>query len=108
MRLLEALRMAFEAIRAHKLRGFFTVLCTVFGVTLLIAVITLIEGINRYVQKEFKGAVYGVNTVNLRRTPSLSEGDDAQRRVWQRRPRLTLDDAQWLEERVEMAGVLSL
>ena len=48
MRSLEALRMAFEAIRAHKLRGFFTVLGTVFGVTFLIAVITLIEGMNQY------------------------------------------------------------
>jgi putative ABC transport system permease protein len=108
MRLVEALRMAFEAIWAHKLRGFFTVLGTVFGVTFLIAVITLIEGMNQYVQKEFKGAVYGVNTVNLRRSPSITEGDEAQRRIWQRRPRLTFDDAQWLEERIEMAGVLSL
>ena len=47
---------ACEAIRAHKLRGFFTVLGTVFGVTFLIAVITLIEGMNQYVEKEFKGA----------------------------------------------------
>ena len=72
MRMLEALRMAFEAIRAHKLRGFFTVLGTVFGVTFLIAVITLIEGMNQYVEKEFKGAVYGVNTVTLRRRPSIT------------------------------------
>ncbi len=108
-RLLEALRMAFEAIRAHKLRGFFTVLGTVVGVTFLIAVITLIEGMNQYVEKEFKGAIYGVNTVTLRRRPSITtDGDEAKWREWQRRPRLTFDDAVWLEERMQTPGVLAL
>jgi putative ABC transport system permease protein len=105
---MEALRMAFEAIRAHKLRGFFTVLGTVFGVTFLIAVITLIEGMNQYVEKEFKGAVYGVNTVTLRRRPTMIDGTEAERRMWRRRPRLTFDDAEWLEGRMETPGVLSL
>ena len=101
--------MALEAIRAHKLRGFFTVLGTVFGVTFLIAVITLIEGMNRYVEKEFKGAVYGVNTVTLRRRPSIvTDGDEAQWREWRRRPRLSFDDADWLEQRMQTPGVLAL
>jgi len=109
MRSLEALRMAFEAIRAHKLRGFFAVLGTVFGVTFLIAVFTLIEGMNQYVEKEFKGAVYGVNTVTLRRRPSITtDGDEAQWRIWQRRPRLSFEDAEWLEQRMETPGVLAL
>jgi len=100
--------MAFEAIWSHKLRGFFTVLGTVFGVTFLIAVITLIEGMNQYVEKEFKGAVYGVNTVTLKRLPTFDDGDEAQQRLWRRRPRLTFDDAEWLEARMETPGVLSL
>src|SRR6202008_4869765 len=62
----------------------------------------------QYVEKEFKGAVYGVNTVPLRRRPSITtDGDEAQWRVWQRRPRLTFDDAEWLEERMGTPGVLS-
>jgi putative ABC transport system permease protein len=109
VRSLEALRMALEAIRAHKLRGFFTVLGTVFGVTFLIAVINLIEGMNGYVEKEFKGAVYGVNTVTLRRRPSITtDGDDGMWRVWQRRPRLTFDDAEWLEQRMQTPGTLAI
>jgi len=109
MRMLEAMRMALEAINAHKLRGFFTVLGTVFGVTFLIAVITLIEGMNQYVEKEFKGAIYGVNTVTLRRRPSITtDGDEAKWREWRRRPRLTFEDAEWLEQRMETPGVLAL
>ena len=108
MRSREALRMALEAIRAHKLRGFFTVLGTVVGVTFLIAVITLIEGMNQYVEKEFKGVVYGVNTVTLRRRPSLDDGDDRQQREWSRRPRISFDDADWLAGRMETPGTVAL
>jgi putative ABC transport system permease protein len=109
VRTFEALRMAFEAIRAHKLRGFFTVLGTVFGVTFLIAVITLIEGMNQYVEKEFKGLVFGVNTVTVRRMPSVTTDDDeAHWRLLRRRQRLTFDDATWLEQHVETPGVLGL
>lgn len=109
MRLLDGTRMAFDAIRAHKLRGFFTVLGTVVGVTFLIAVITLIEGMDSYVEKEFKGAIYGVNTVTLRRRPSVvTDGSEAQWREWARRPRISFDDAAYLEGRMETPGTVSI
>ena len=109
MRLLDGLRMAFDAIRSHKLRGFFTVLGTVLGVTFLIAVITLIEGMDSYVEKQFKGAIFGVNTITLRRRPSIvTDGDEAQWREWSRRPRISFDDAEWLEARMETPGTLAL
>ncbi|HEU0051751.1 MAG TPA: ABC transporter permease, partial [Longimicrobium sp.] len=109
MKLRDGLWMAFDAIRAHKLRGFFTVLGTVVGVTFLIAVITLIEGMDRYVEKEFKGAIYGVNTITLRRFPSVNTDADAARwREWQRRPRISFDDAEWLVDRMETPGTLAL
>ena len=109
MRIRDGFWMAFDAIRAHKLRGFFTVLGTVVGVTFLIAVITLIEGMDRYVEKEFKGAIFGVNTVTLRRRPSVvTDGDEAQWREWSRRPRISFDDAAWLETRMETPGTLAL
>ncbi|HEX8691664.1 MAG TPA: ABC transporter permease [Longimicrobium sp.] len=108
MRSGEALRMAFEAIRAHKLRGFFTVLGTVVGVTFLIAVITLIEGMNQYVEKEFKGLVYGVNSVTLRRWPQIDDADAQTWREWRRRPRIRFEDADWLAERMETPGTVAL
>ncbi|MBA2243835.1 MAG: ABC transporter permease [Gemmatimonadetes bacterium] len=109
MHLLEAVRIAFAMIRANKLRAFFTVLGTVVGVTFLIAVITLIQGMDSYVREDFAGQVYGINTVQLRRTPSvqMNPGEE-QRRAWQRRPRLTFDDADWLAERMETPGVLAI
>ena len=109
MNFLEGVRLALSTIRANKLRGFFTVLGTVVGVTFLIAVITLIEGMNAYVEKEFKGAIYGVNTVLVRRFPAVNmSGDNELWRDYMRRPRITIDEAEWLADRMETPGIVSL
>jgi putative ABC transport system permease protein len=109
MNLVEAVRTALEMIRAHKLRAFFTVLGTVVGVTFLIAVITLIQGMNRYMEEDFAGQVFGYNTVVLRRTPSVQIESSAElRRMWRRRPRLTFDDAAWLARTMETPGVVAI
>ncbi|HEX5521765.1 MAG TPA: ABC transporter permease [Longimicrobiaceae bacterium] len=109
MSVFEALRTALGMIRAHKLRAFFTVLGTVVGVTFLIAVITLITGMDRYMKEDFAGTVYGVNTVQLRKRPSvLINPSREQMRAWRRRPDLTFEDAAWLARRMETPGVLAL
>jgi putative ABC transport system permease protein len=104
----EAVRTALEMIWAHKLRSFFTILGTVVGVTFLIAVITLIEGMNNYVEGELAGMVVGMNSVVVRRTPSMQVNPSREtRRLWQSRPRFTFDDAEWLSERLETPGEIS-
>lgn len=105
----EAVATALATIRAHKLRAFFTVLGTVFGVTFLIAVITLIKGMDAYMKEDFAGQIYGINSVMLRQRPSMSMHDDAEQwRAWRRRPRLTFDDAEWLAARMETPGTFSI
>jgi len=109
MNWLEAVRTAMGMIRAHKLRAFFTILGTVVGVTFLIAVITLITGMNDYMEKDFAGRIYGFNTVQLRHRPSVIMNPSPEEwREWGRRPRLTFDDAAWLEERMETPGVVAI
>jgi putative ABC transport system permease protein len=109
MNIREAIRIALDMIVAHKLRAFFTVLGTVVGVTFLIAVITLIQGMNNYMTKEFAGQVFGFNTVMLRRTPAVQvNGDRETWRMWNRRPRLTFDDADWLAERMTTPGTIAI
>jgi len=102
----EAVRIALSMIRANKLRAFFTVLGTVVGVTFLIAVITLITGMNAYMKEEFAGKILGFNTINVRRLPSVGGGPPSEKvwREWLRRPRLTHDDARYLEERTRTPG----
>jgi len=109
MNVWEAVRVSLEMIRAHKLRAFFTVLGTVVGVTFLIAVITLIEGMNRYMTEDFASQIYGYNTVMLRRTPSVNiETSPETWRAWSRRPRLRFDDAEWIAARMETPGVVAI
>jgi putative ABC transport system permease protein len=109
MNIIEAIRIAFDMIVAHKLRAFFTILGTVVGVTFLIAVITLIQGMNNYVTKEFAGQVFGFNTVMLRQRPSVSvNGDPEIWRMWRRRPRLTFEDADWIAERIRTPGTVAI
>ncbi|CAN5863046.1 ABC transporter permease [soil metagenome] len=111
MELREAIRVAFSMIRAHKLRAFFTILGTVVGVTFLIAVITLIKGMDAYMKEDFAGQIYGYNTVQLRRNssgPSFGPPSEEERRMRRRRPRLTFEDAEWLRERMETSGILAI
>jgi putative ABC transport system permease protein len=104
----EALRIALANIRANKLRAFFTVLGTVVGVTFLIAVITLLKGMDAYMKEEFAGRLFGQNTVLVRRVPELqgpSTEDDW--REWQRRPLFRQQDAEWLAANMRTPGKLS-
>jgi putative ABC transport system permease protein len=109
MSLLEAVSTALGMIRAHKLRAFFTVLGTMMGVTFLIAVVTLITGMDAYMKEDFAGKVYGFNSVMLRTRPSvIMNVDEETWRSWGRRPRLTFEDARWIEERMQTPGILSI
>jgi putative ABC transport system permease protein len=61
------LALAVDSIRAHKLRAALTVLGLTMGVATLIAVMTLVQGANVYV--EHKIADLGTNVFRIARTP---------------------------------------
>ncbi len=61
--LLESLRSAFQAIRAHALRSFLTMLGIVIGVMAVIAVVSLIQGFSKSITSEFNGL--GVNSLTI-------------------------------------------
>ncbi|HET7274611.1 MAG TPA: ABC transporter permease [Longimicrobiaceae bacterium] len=104
----EAILTALVMIRAHKLRAFFTILGTVVGVTFLIAVITLIQGMNTYMEEDFASQIFGYNTVTLRRIPFISDADEETWREWMRRPRLTFEDAEWLATVMDTPGTVAI
>src|SRR2546423_1692906 len=61
------LSLAVDSIRAHKLRASLTVLGLTMGVATLIAVMTLVQGANVYVEKKI--ADLGTNVFRVARTP---------------------------------------
>jgi len=92
--LFEAVRLALSQIRVQKLKSFFTLLGVTISVMFLIAVVSIVEGMNKYVEDDFAGKWLGVNTFNVRRFPDINtDVTEAEWRAWQRRPRVTVEDA---------------
>src|SRR2546428_5658514 len=92
----EAIRRAFQTIRAQKLKSVFSIVGVFIGVMFLIAVVSVVQGMNRYMTDKFAGTILGVNTFRLRRFPDVQIGNvtDSMWKSWLRRPRITYDDVQ--------------
>ena len=102
MSLLEAVRFAFRTIRAQKLKSFFSLIGVLIGVTFLIAVVSVVQGMNRYMVDRFANALIGANTFELRQRPSIVMDDVTEDvwREWRRRPRISYDDADYVRDRI--------
>ena len=88
MKIWESIRLALAQIRAQKLKSFFTLLGVTIGVMFLIAVISIVEGMQRYVERDFIGKLLGTNTYTIRRFPWFGDNTtEAEWREWIRRPR---------------------
>jgi putative ABC transport system permease protein len=103
MRLLEAVRMALRTIRAQKLKSFFSLIGVLIGVTFLIAVVSIVQGMNRYMVERFANTLVGANTFELRQRPSITTGNipDDVWLAWRRRPRISYEDADYVRERIK-------
>ncbi len=96
MRFFEAIRLALQTIRAQKLKSAFSIVGVFIGVMFLIAVVSVVQGMNRYMTEKFAGTILGVNTFRLRQFPDVQLGNvtDSTWRSWLRRPRVTYEDVQ--------------
>ncbi|HEY5061297.1 MAG TPA: ABC transporter permease [Gemmatimonadaceae bacterium] len=90
MSFVQAILIAFETIRVQKLKSFFTVIGVTIGVTFLIAVVSIVGGMSRYMQDDLIGKLIAVNAFNLRRQPDIQLGNvtEDEVRSWRRRPRI--------------------
>ncbi|HET7457217.1 MAG TPA: ABC transporter permease, partial [Gemmatimonadaceae bacterium] len=82
--------LALQTIRAQKLKSFFTLLGVTIGVMFLIAVVSIVGGMGRYMEQDVVGKIMGVNSFELRRRPNINMGDvtDETIREWRSRPRI--------------------
>ncbi|MBI4502390.1 MAG: ABC transporter permease [Gemmatimonadetes bacterium] len=107
MHLLEAIRLALQSLWANKLKSGFSLVGVFIGVTFLIAVVSIVEGMNRYMTEKFANTLLGVNTFHLRRRPNINVGDtdEQQWRTWARRPRITYEDVEAVEQGITIPVV---
>ncbi len=94
MKTRDAIGLALSQLRVQKLKSAFTLLGVTIGVMFLIAVVSIVEGMGRYVEEDFAARLIGTNTFTLRRFdnvgPGGNRGFDA--RLAQRRPLLRMTD----------------
>jgi len=109
MSVLEAVRLALQAVWSHKLRSFFTLLGIIVSVAFLVAVVAVIQGMNAYVRERLAGAIVGVNAFQIRRDPiQVGFIDDEEYRRIQRRPIIAPEDVPLVERALPDAQAISL
>jgi putative ABC transport system permease protein len=96
MPILEAIRLALSQIRVQKLKSFFTLVGVTIGITFLIAVVSIVEGMGRYMEEDLVGKIIAKGSFELRHRPNLQMGDveESEWRSWRNRPRITEDDVE--------------
>lgn len=94
MPIFEAIKLALAQIRVQKLKSFFTLIGVAIGVMFLIAIVSIVEGMGRYVEDDLVGKLITKNSFVLRQRPNIQIGDvdESERRSWRSRPRITEDD----------------
>ena len=101
----EGVTLAMQQLRSEKLKTFFALLGVIIGVMFLLVVVSVIEGMDRYIREDFSSQIFGINTVTLRRSPEVSFNTDPEyRRAQRRRPRITFADADLIRERLTVAA----
>jgi len=99
----ETLRLAMDSLRAHKLRSFLTLLGVILAVTTLVAVMSVVAGLNFYVADKI--ANLGANVYVLNRFGIITSED-----AWvkaQKRPLVTTEEYASLKAGMKTAGQIA-
>ena len=94
-KLLDAIRVALSSVWSNKLRSLMMVAGNVVAVTSIIAVVSLIRGMDTYVASAIVGEV-GAGTFRVERIGFVTDEDEAER-AWRRNPIVTLADLRAIE-----------
>jgi putative ABC transport system permease protein len=97
---METFRLALDALRAHKLRSFLTLLGVILAVATLVSVMSVVAGLNFYVADRV--ANLGANVYLVDRFGIITSQD-----AWvkaQKRPLVTLEEYQRLRENMKTAA----
>ncbi len=99
---METFKLSLDALRAHKLRSFLTLLGVILAVTTLVAVMSVVNGLTFYVAD--KAANLGANVYVLTRFGIITSNDE-----WikaQKRPLLTMDEFAKLKGTLADCGMI--
>jgi len=101
---LESAGIALRAIWEYKLRSFLTVLGNIVAVTSIIAVVSLVQGINLYVTDTIESNV-GVDTFTINRMPIIRTAEDEDR--VRNNPRIKVTEAAAIKKFSDNIGAIA-
>ncbi|MSR37066.1 MAG: ABC transporter permease [Gemmatimonadetes bacterium] len=103
MHILEGVTLAMQQLKAEKLKSFFALLGVIIGVMFLLVVVSVVEGMDRYMREDFAGQIIGINTVTLSRNSRVNFNPDPEfLRAQRRRRRITFADAEVIRARLSV------
>jgi putative ABC transport system permease protein len=109
MHLREGARLALQQIRQEKLKSTYALLGVIIGIMSLVVVVSIVEGLDRYIKEDFASEVFGINTIQLRRFPNIqvaSTGISARER--NRRPYITFRDADIVRSALRVPSLVGI
>ncbi len=95
IQILEAIRIALQSIWANKIRSIMMILGNVVAVTSIIAVVSLIQGMNSYVSDAITKDI-GVGSFKVDKVGFITD-EEEERKAWQTRPDVTMLDARAID-----------
>jgi putative ABC transport system permease protein len=99
----ESVSISLRSLQANKLRSFLTLLGIIIGVTTVITVVTIIQGLNRYVKYQL--FAFGSNTFTVQRAPEIITNlKDAQEML--KRKRIEYDDYLYLKANAKISELV--
>ena len=101
---IESIGIALRAIWEYKLRSFLTVLGNIVAVTSIIAVVSLVQGMNAYVTNAIVSDV-GADNFTIQRFPVIRTQEDEERT--RNNPRITLMEASAIRRFSDNVGAIS-
>ncbi len=99
----ESASMAMNSLWSNKLRTFLTLLGIIIGVLTIIAVVSIIQGLNNYVYTKF--AFYGANDFSVSKF-AMTGGSLKEWREMLKRKNLTLDDMRLIRNQCESCELI--
>jgi putative ABC transport system permease protein len=102
MQLFQGVIIALEELWAHKLRTFLTLLGNIVGVMSVMAVVSIIDGADAYIENEMIGAGSGVFQVERMNALAIISDFDKFLKAMHN-PQITLNDYAYLREHVTLA-----
>jgi putative ABC transport system permease protein len=109
MNVWEGVGLALTQIRTEKLKSFFSLLGVIIGVMFLIVVVSVVEGLDRYIKEDFASQIFGLNTITVTRAPSVQVNTSREQwRAWRRRRRLEFADADIIREKLTIPALVGV